>query len=76
MLYVEFLRTVWPGQEVMGRAVLDPGTSEVRFEGIPQRWVKEMQQRGIQIWGGQRLFPRDGLRFLAGLKVQFTGSHV
>jgi hypothetical protein len=75
--YVEFLKTMRTGrQEVMRRAILDPGANEVRFEGIPQYWMESMQQRGIQIWEGQRLFPHEGLRFLRGLKVQYTGSMI
>ena len=79
MLYVEFLETTPWGpqvQVVVGRAILDPGASEVRFEGIPQNWVKEMQERGLRTGGAERLFPRDGLRFLAGLKFQYTGSMI
>ena len=77
--YVEFLETTPKGpqvQVVMGRAILDPGGDEVRFEGIPQDWVEEMQRDGINIGGGRHVFPNQGMEFLSGLRIQYTGSHI
>lgn len=74
MPYVEFLRTTRDGkQEVAGRAVFDG--SGVTFEGLDPGWVEELQQEGIRVPGG-RLYPAQGMEFLRGLRIQYSGSYM
>jgi hypothetical protein len=74
--FVEFLETTESGQVVIGRAVLQ-SDEVVRFEGLAPSFRENMQQHGIIVGPNkQRRFPTDGLKFLEGLKVEFSGTYL
>lgn len=70
---VKFLLTTFEGkQEQMGFAILVG--KRVNFVGLSEVLVEELK-RGISN-GKVRYKPKDGIKFLRGLKYAFTGSLV
>lgn len=71
MKYVEFYKVTEKGTEVQGTALLK--NDKVMFKNMPKRFVDIMKKDGI-IVKGKVVKMKEGIKFLKGLKYEFSGS--
>ena len=73
MKFVEFYKTIENGQAIIGKAVLDNG--KVILGGLPEKLVVQLKE-GIKVDREKKVFPNDGIGFLAALAKNFSGSYL
>jgi hypothetical protein len=74
MNYVEFFSTVEGGKQILLGSVVFSG-SKIGYLGLSEELVGTIKS-GIRVAGGKKLLPKDGMRFLEGLKHAFSGSYL